>query len=276
MIMSSFYRTNVVIAVACCASLLLLLLHPSVEAFSPATVITATPTTATNKYYQSKGQLGAAAAMVVQLEPRTSSTTAPIAPTTIQKNNFAASTTTKRLKAKMKKPKVSKFFVEDISSLNELKYFLEEDERPVVIKFYAKWCKKCQQVGKQMDRLAMEMGDRIVLEYNEEDDDNEQLQPVFVDGDVRFGQMEFTHESQAFITEELQILGVPTVQIYVGTKKLLDAGSSVKRIRSELQQIKPLDPHQIINHAEQTDDGILTSIIQESIYDSPDFLNEEW
>jgi len=267
MIMSSFYITDVVIVVACCASLLVLLLHPSAEAFSPAT--TSTVQTTTKKYYQSEGP----ATMVSQLDGTT--LISPIkSRTMIQKIDLA--TATKRRKEKTRKPKVSKFFVEDISSLDELKYFLEEDERPVVIKFYAKWCKKCQQVGKQMDRLAMEMGDRIILDYDEEDNDNEQLRPVFVDGEVRFGQIEYTQESQAFITEDLQIPGVPTVQIYVGTKKLLDGGSSIKKIRSELQQIQPLDHDQILDRAEQTDDGILTAIVQESIYDSPDFLNEEW
>ena len=33
-----------------------------------------------------------------------------------------------------KPSKATKFFVEEITSLNELKWFLEEDERPVVIK----------------------------------------------------------------------------------------------------------------------------------------------
>merc|ERR1712232_279394 len=96
-------------------------------------------------------------------------------------------------------------------------------------------------------------------------------QPVFIDGEVRFAQIEFTSESQAFITEELQIPGVPMLQIYVGTKKLLDGGSSIQTIRTELQQIQHLDPSQLVDRANRADDGILTMIVEDSLYDSPDF-----
>ena len=71
----------------------------------------------------------------------------------------------------------------------------------------------------------MEMGDRIV---------DQQL----IDGDIRFAQIEYNPESQAFITEELQISGVPTTQMYVGTNKLLEGGSTIKNVRTELTQIE--------------------------------------
>jgi len=153
--------------------------------------------------------------------------------------------------------------VEDIASLDELKYFLEEDERPVVIKFYAKWCKKCQQVGRHFDRLAMEMGDRIV---------DQQM----VEGDVRFAAVEYTPDSQAFITEELQVQGVPTLHMYVGTRKLLEGRCSIKNIHKELAQIEDMDHEDLLERAEEADDGVLTGLIEESFFDSPDFLNEEW
>jgi len=159
--------------------------------------------------------------------------------------------------------KISNIIVDELSSLDEIKYFLLEDERPVVIKFYAKWCKKCQQVGRQFDRLALEMGDRIVDQQ-------------FVDGDVRFAQVECTPQSQAFITKELQIQGVPTLQMYVGIHKLLDGDSSIKNIRKELTQIEDLSHRDICQRAVDADDGILSSLIEESFFDSPDFLNEEW
>jgi len=159
--------------------------------------------------------------------------------------------------------KRTKFFVEEIATLDELKYFLEQDERPVVVKFYAKWCKKCQQVGKHFDRLAMEMGDRVVDQ-------------LFVDGDVRFAAVEYTPQTQAFITENLQIKGVPTLQMYVGTHKLLDAGSSIKNVRAELAQVAEISHGELMERAEEADDGVLTNLIEESFYDSPDFLNEEW
>ena len=148
-------------------------------------------------------------------------------------------------------------------SLNDLRWFLEEDERPVVIKFYAKWCKKCQRLGQHFDRLAMEMGDRVV---------DQQM----VDGDVRFAAVEYNQESHDFITEELQIRGFPTLQMYVGTKKLLEGGSSIKSVRKELAVIDEISHQELLARAEEADDGVIEGLIEESFFDSPDFLNEEW
>jgi len=167
---------------------------------------------------------------------------------------------------KIPKPTKSKpttILVEEITSLNELKWFLEEDERPVVIKFYAKWCKKCQRLGRQFDRLAMELGDRIVDQQS-------------IDGDVRFAAVEYNKESHAFITDALQIRGFPTLQMYVGPRKLLEGGSSMKNIRKELSAIEGMGHEDLLERAEEADDGVLTGLIEESFYDSPDFLNEEW
>jgi len=163
-------------------------------------------------------------------------------------------------------PKPSKrteIIVEEITSLNELKWFLEEDERPVVIKFHAKWCKKCQRLGLKLNRLAMELGDRIVDQQ-------------FVDGDVRFAAIEYNQDSHRFITEDLQIRGFPTLQMYVGTRKLLEAGSSISNIRKEIALIEGISHEEILSRAEEADDGVLTGLIEDSFYDSPDFLNEEW
>lgn len=109
----------------------------------------------------------------------------------------------------------------------------------------------------------MEMGDRIV---------DQQM----VDGDVRFAAVEYTPDSQAFITEELQVQGVPSLQMYVGTRKLLEGGSSIKNIRKELAQIEDMGHEDLLERAEEADDGVLTGLIEESFFDSPDFLNEEW
>lgn len=163
----------------------------------------------------------------------------------------------------VRKSKPSKPLVEEISSLDELKWFLEEDERPVVIKYYAKWCKKCQKLGLQFNRLAMETGDRI-------------LDQQLIYGDVRFAAIEYTPRSQGFITGELQIQGVPDMQMYVGTHKLLEAGSSVKNVRTELALLETMSHGDVLKRAEEADDGVLTNLIEESFYDSPSFLNEEW
>lgn len=162
-----------------------------------------------------------------------------------------------------KPSKQTKIIVEEISSLSELKWFLEEDGRPVVIKFYTKWCKKCAQLGLRFDRLAMELGDRVVDQQ-------------FIDGDVRFAAVEYNQESHGFITEDLQIRGFPTIQMYVGTHKLLEAGSSIPHVKKELAAIEAISRDELLKRAEQADDGVLTSLIEESFYDSPDFLNEEW
>ena len=110
----------------------------------------------------------------------------------------------------------------------------------------------------------MEMGDRIIVDQQ------------MIDGDVRFAAIEYNQESQAFITEELQVQGVPSLQIYVGTRKLLEGGSSIKNIRQELAQVEDLSHGDLLERAEEADDGVLTGLIEESFYDSPDFLNEEW
>lgn len=184
-----------------------------------------------------------------------------------QSETAAVDTTTLKQSLPVRKiPKPSKrteIMVEEITSFNELKWFLEEDERPVVIKFYAKWCKKCQRLGLQFNRLAMEIGDRIV---------DQQL----IDGDVRFAAVEYNQESHGFVTEDLQIRGFPTLQMYVGTRKLLEAGSSVPLVRKELAAIEELSHEDLLKRVEESDDGVLTGLIEESFFDSPDFLNEEW
>ena len=109
----------------------------------------------------------------------------------------------------------------------------------------------------------MELGDRIVDQQ-------------FVDGDVRFAAIEYNQDSHRFITEDLQIRGFPTLQMYVGTRKLLEAGSSISNIRQEIALIEGISHEEILSRAEEADDGVLTGLIEDSFYDSPDFLNEEW
>lgn len=109
----------------------------------------------------------------------------------------------------------------------------------------------------------MEMGDRVIDQQ-------------FIDGDVRFAAVEYNKESHDFITDDLQIRGFPTLQMYVGAHKLLEGGSSIKNIRTELHTIEDISHRDLLKRAEAADDGVLTSLIEESYFDSPDFLNEEW
>ena len=58
---------------------------------------------------------------------------APVSTTSI---NYQSQLQVKKqpVQAPIRPSKINKIIVEEITSLNELKYFLEEDERPVVIK----------------------------------------------------------------------------------------------------------------------------------------------
>jgi len=96
-----------------------------------------------------------------------------------------------------------------INSLDELQYFLQEDEdRLAVVKFYAPYCKTCQRLGNHFGRLAREWGDGIVNRS-------------FVKGRIRCAEVEFkTVETSRWVTEELHVPAVPTLQLYSGLSKI--------------------------------------------------------
>jgi len=262
--------------------LLALLMMVTVEAFAPhptsssSAAAAAAGTTTTAVQYQNEGASGSATtATLVDFPVRT-----VVVPT---KKFHRQSPTTTTTTAPASLPRTTrrtntKPYIEELATLEELKYFLQdEDERPVVIKYYAKWCKKCQKVGQHFNRLAMEMGD----------------QPG-VEGPVRFAAVEYTPASQAFITEELKVIGLPTVQIYTGIHKVFDttknpppattttttasaSSSPIQRVRQELLRLADLDAAAVLDHAATVDDGILATLIEDSFFDtSLDFLNEEW
>ena len=132
-------------------------------------------------------------------------------------------------------------------------------------RFYAPWCKTCKRLGLHFDRLALERGDIVR---------NRQK----ITGEVRFACIEYGSETARFITEKLSIRGVPTLQLYSGTYKLWEenGATSVKGLRQQLDDLRLLSADEIQARAEELDDGILTTAIEESFYDGPDFLNEEW
>lgn len=160
---------------------------------------------------------------------------------------------------------VTKPKVREIKSLDELQYFLEEDARLVAIKFYAPWCKTCKRLGLHFDRLALELGDTI---------QNRQK----VEGSVRFATIEYGSETSRFITQTLQIHGVPTLQLYSGVKKLWqeNGATTVRGLKEQLNLLESMSTEERQAHAEEVDDGILASAIEENFFDGPDFLNEEW
>lgn len=154
-----------------------------------------------------------------------------------------------------------------INSLDELQYFLEEDEdRLVAIKFYAPWCKTCQRLGARFGRLATEWGDGI-------------LNGNVVQGRIRFAEVEFKNtETSRWITEELRIKAIPTLQLYSGTFKVWQGlgAKNTKLLQDELRRLEHLSSDDLRAHGESMDDGILQQAMEDSFYDASDFLNEEW
>eukprot|EP00428_Durinskia_dybowskii_P061984 CAMPEP_0170379630 /NCGR_PEP_ID=MMETSP0117_2-20130122/13442_1 /TAXON_ID=400756 /ORGANISM="Durinskia baltica, Strain CSIRO CS-38" /LENGTH=198 /DNA_ID=CAMNT_0010635075 /DNA_START=203 /DNA_END=795 /DNA_ORIENTATION=- len=117
--------------------------------------------------------------------------------------------------------------IREIKSMAEFQYFLEEDNRPVAVKFYAPWCKTCKRLGLHFDRLALERGDIVR---------NRQK----TTGEIRFAAIEYGSETARFITEKLQIRGVPTLQLYSGTYKLWEehGSTSVKGLKQQLDELR--------------------------------------
>lgn len=132
-------------------------------------------------------------------------------------------------------------------------------------RFYAPWCKTCKRLGLHFDRLALDRGDVVR---------NRQK----VKGEIRFATIEYGSETARFITEKLQIRGVPTLQLYSGVHKLWEenGATSVKGLRQQLDELTSLTKAEIRARAEQRDDCILKTAIEDSFYDVPGFLNEEW
>jgi len=99
-----------------------------------------------------------------------------------------------------------------------------------------------------------------------------------IPGRIRFASIEYGSETARFITESLKVPGVPTFQIYSGLNKLWEEHGSKtpKSLKEQLDILSLLCPEDIRELAEENDDGILSDAIEESFYDGPDFLNEEW
>jgi hypothetical protein len=99
-----------------------------------------------------------------------------------------------------------------------------------------------------------------------------------VEGPVRFASIEYGSETCRLITETLQVPGVPTLQLYCGVHKLWEehGTKTVKGLKNELNRISSMSMEEIRAYAKEVDDGVLENAIEETMYDVPDFLNEEW
>jgi len=180
------------------------------------------------------------------------------------KQAATTATTTRTIQQTTTTKKKTKIIVRDIKSIDELQFFLEEDDRPAVIKFHAPWCKTCQRLGLQFDKLARDYGDTI-------------LDRQLVQGSVRFAAIEFGSETCRLITETLQVPGVPTFQLYSGIYKLWQqhGAKTTRELQMELERLST-SAEDIRERAQSVDDGILENAIEERFFDVPDFLNEEW
>mmetsp|Transcript_26339 Transcript_26339/g.43277 ORF Transcript_26339/g.43277 Transcript_26339/m.43277 type:complete len:260 (+) Transcript_26339:54-833(+) len=185
-------------------------------------------------------------------------------PPAIDCKQAATTATTTRTIQQTTTKKKTKIIVRDIKSIDELQFFLEEDDRPAVIKFHAPWCKTCQRLGLQFDKLARDYGDTI-------------LDRQLVQGSVRFAAIEFGSETCRLITETLQVPGVPTFQLYSGIYKLWQqhGAKTTRELQMELERLST-SAEDIRERAQSVDDGILENAIEERFFDVPDFLNEEW
>lgn len=111
----------------------------------------------------------------------------------------------------------------------------------------------------------MELGDAIV---------DRQM----VEGPIRFATIEYGSETARLVTETLKIPAVPTLQVYKGTHKIWEehGAKTTKGLKSTLTLLRSMTPDELEAYAEEVDDHILTQAVEESFFDSPDFLNEEW
>jgi len=120
-------------------------------------------------------------------------------------------------------------------------------------------------LGLHFDRLAREFGDGVL---------NRQK----VSGEIRCAQVEYGSATANFITEQLQIQSVPTMQLYRGLHKVwgVSGKTDTRGLKAELNELLSRSEESLEEHANDVDDGILLEAIEDSMFDVPDFLNEEW
>lgn len=123
------------------------------------------------------------------------------------------------------KKKNRRTIIRDLGSPEELFDFLEGDPsaRPAIVLFYTGWCKNCQIVDSQLDRVARNLGGG-----NNNNDE----------GRFRFARFECTPFTMAFVEETTIGIGKrpnPNLRLYTcgssGQARLIfDAGSSVQAL----------------------------------------------
>jgi len=108
-----------------------------------------------------------------------------------------------------------------INSLDQFLEFLAEDERIVVIKYYASWCKSCHKFGVKYNQLAHEHADQIQImddddNSNSNENENKNMDSkkeiVVSKGKVRFAQIEYGANMR--LCRTFNIKKLPYIQIY--------------------------------------------------------------
>lgn len=168
-----------------------------------------------------------------------------------------------------------------IKSLTDFQSFLDEDdERLTAVKFYAPWCQSCRRLGNHYQKLASKIGDGI-------------LQRKKVEGKVRFAEIEFSFRAGKemsvsesittdFVTNTLQVKTIPTLHLYYGHHKVWETSgkTTTKELKQAIDEIERLTSsntgYSLDSLAIDRDDGILKQAIEESFYEYPSFLDEEW
>ena len=100
-----------------------------------------------------------------------------------------------------------------------------------------------------------------------------------VTGSIRFAEVQYSDETRLFLTEKLQVRQVPTLQVYTHGKYKVFEQSGMTNTKDLIQTLDSLaekSADELLEFAESVDDGVLEMAIEDSFFDSPDFLNEEW
>jgi len=98
-----------------------------------------------------------------------------------------------------------------------------------------------------------------------------------VEGQIRCAQVKCS-SPESFISEQLYVMALPTVQLYYGTHKVWEGSgkTSIKDLKATFSKLQCLSPDELRLHAESVDDGVLLHAIEDGLFSYPSFLDEEW
>ena len=96
-----------------------------------------------------------------------------------------------------------------------------------------------------------------------------------ITGDIRCAEIEFGPGTSRFIHEQLQIKGLPHLQLYKGTTKLWEGsgGKSPQGLDKEVERLLAMSSSDLETYIaeEVEDDGILAEAVEDSFFDNAYF-----